>query len=495
MSVIHPRYDCICISTRYKTSIIHLDTMNTDSQAEIIGTNNKPEGVVDIGGGGGIISGIISAGTIPGGEGVSTGIRVDVHHTNKKEHEAGIIARDFVVFCEKQGLDVNDYDVSLKVCVLLSLAGVDVKSLGESLFPNVFLDWKRLSENERVEKKGGKIFENSAVTWIKILQFFTVGVETKENPVPVVLVDYQQLLKQCKMDLELSDVTRLFVLSSVNNQAMLDTVSEYYRIIFPKETIGKRAQHFVGRYVDHRGKFERENYLPGIKWVLQNIRVSEVFRNEVRHHFEHRDSMQSRQVLRAVQLHRGRPCLRDRLASLDVKTNNGAMSTNKQETRDKFRMWCSRVRFPNNVCVWLRQKLYFLRCQRFDTEGEIEGVLRGMVSHDIAKAVCECTIANPDIEVIDTVIARMLFHRKPFPEMIAFRTDAFTGFANSRSLTITNPQVMQLYTSAYQHSSPWQDHWKKIISVMNHTTITHVEKFVHTHPINMQAIIQTLVES
>jgi hypothetical protein len=75
MSVIHPRYDCICISTRYKTSIIHLDTMNTDSQAEIIGTNNKPEGVVDIGGGGGIISGIISTGTIPGGEGVSTGMR------------------------------------------------------------------------------------------------------------------------------------------------------------------------------------------------------------------------------------------------------------------------------------------------------------------------------------------------------------------------------------------------------------------------------------
>jgi hypothetical protein len=162
-------------------------------------------------------------------------------------------------------------------------------------------------------------------------------------------------------------------------------------------------------------------------------------------------------------------------------------------------MWCSRVRFPNNVCLWLRQKLYFLRCQRFDNlldiENSLERVLQEIVSHDVAKAVCECSIAYPDTEVIDSVITRMLFHRQPFPEMLEFRADAFIGFAHSRSQMITNPQIMQLYTAAYQHKSPWQEHWKKIVPIMNHTTITHVEKFVQTHPINMQAILQTLVSS
>lgn len=297
------------------------------------------------------------------------------------------------------------------------------------------------------------------------------------------------------MDLEFSDMIRLFVLGSVNNQAMIETVSEYYRIVFPKEIIGKKAQIFVGHYVDNRGKFEREQYLPGIKWVLQHFHVSDVFQKEVRHYYEHRDSMQSRVTLRLVQLQRGRPCLRDRLSSLDLKAHAVVACVNPQESRDKFRMWCSRVRFPNNVCLWLRQQLYFLRCQRFAKEGDLAKVLHAMVQHDVVKAVCECTVAQPDSEVINIVIRRMLYHRQPFAEMQLFRTEAFVGFAHSKSQTITNPQIMQLYTAAYQHFSPWQDHWKHIIPVMNHTIISHVEKFVQTHPVNMDAIVQTLKES
>jgi hypothetical protein len=34
-----------------------------------------------------------------------------------------------------------------------------------------------------------------------------------------------------------------------------------------------------------------------------------------------------------------------------------------------------------------------------------------------------------------------------------------------------------------------------VLPVMNHTVIMHVEKFVQTHPINVQAIIDTLNES
>jgi hypothetical protein len=440
-----------------------------------------------------------------GGDIVSGGVGERVPGSNAsrsktQEPEAGVIARDFVLFCEKQGLDVHDYDVSLKVCVLLSLDGVDVKSLGDSLFPGVFVDWKRLSENERgVQHKGCNIFENNAVTWIRILQFFHVDQEGIETPPPSVLVDYQDLLKTCKMDIELPHMARLFVLSCVNNQPMLDTVSEYYRIIFPKDNIGKKAQQFVGQYVDNRGKFERDNYFHGIKWVLKHLHVRDNFKKELRYYFDHRSEMESRMILRTVQLQRGRPCIRDRLSSLDSKKPHVMNSTTTQETRDKFRMWCSRVRFPNNVCLWLRQKLYFLRCQRFDNlldiENSLERVLQEIVSHDVAKAVCECSIAYPDTEVIDSVITRMLFHRQPFPEMLEFRADAFIGFAHSRSQMITNPQIMQLYTAAYQHKSPWQEHWKKIVPIMNHTTITHVEKFVQTHPINMQAILQTLVSS
>jgi hypothetical protein len=464
--------------------------MNTTLRVENVGIGVKPPGVVDT------VRDIEVADG--GGDNGSVGIQTGSSNYKTKEQESGVITRDFVLFCEKVGLNVHDHDVSLKVCVLLSLGGVDVKSLGESMFPNVFIDWQLLSENERMScRTVGTIFENKVVTWIRILQFFVsaTGGCDDDTIIPEVLVHYQELMKQCKMNIELPDMARMFVLSSVNNQAMLETVAEYYRIMFPKENVGKRAQRFVGHYVDNRGKFERENYLPGIKWVLQNMHVSDDFRNEVRHFLEHRTSMQSRNVIRTVQLQRGRPCLRSRLVTLDVNQYNITNSTTSQETRDKFRVWCSRVRFPNNVCVWLRQKLYFVRCQRFGNEKDIERVLQEMVSHDVAKAVCECTIAYPDTDVIDTVITRMLFHRKPFTELLEFRDDAFTGFAQSRSQCITNPQIMQLYTCAYQHKSPWQEHWKKVIPVMNHTTITHVEKFVKTHPINMQEVLQTLAES
>lgn len=421
------------------------------------------------------------------------------------------VVEHFVQFCERQGVNMNEYDSALKLCVMLSLAGVDVRKLCSTIIPDVFVDWVQISGVSDNGTSGLRVFGENPAVWIRVMQFFSLKDNLQDetqsvaagravltgDPVPEVLLTFGTMLKEADINLPFAHIARLFVLSSVNKQPMLKTVTQYCRIIYKNNVSNvstqAQAQLFLGKYVDNRVKFESEHCYHGMQWVLRNFQVCDEFKNEVRYYHDHRDTVNNRMKLRAMQVHSGRPRLRDRLVSLEQGQRRLTLTTSAatQEAQDSFNGWCSRVRFPNNVCNWLRQKLYFLRCQHFN----VDDVVGDMVSHDVAKKVCECTISVPETAVIDAVITRMLFHRQPFREMLDFRAEAFAGFALSHRKGITYPQIMQLYTAAYQKKATWKQHWQNVLPVMNHTVIMHVEKFVQTHPINVQAIIDTLNES
>ena len=62
-----------------------------------------------------------------------------VHLTGVKVVSQDVVQR-FVHFCEKQGENFNESDSAMKLCVLVSLKGIDRKNLSDSICPSVFVD-------------------------------------------------------------------------------------------------------------------------------------------------------------------------------------------------------------------------------------------------------------------------------------------------------------------------------------------------------------------
>jgi len=247
------------------------------------------------------------------------------------------------------------------------------------------------------------------------------------------------------------------------------------------------SQKFVGKYVDNRVKFESKQCYEGMLWIFNNLVINEGFMQFVTYHSENRRCNQNRMQLKAKQVYTGRLRLRDRLSMIGTV----AQTSNKMFD-DTFDAWCTRVRFPNNISLWLKQKLYFLRAQSFD----VSHVIVSLVSEGVAKLVMENAVNNPEVAVIDAVIERLRFHSKPFPMMEAFNAEAFTGLSKTQIRQIHNPMVMKLYVASYQKKN-WRLHWGAILpeSGMNHTIITHVERFVSSHEVCKDSIIEMLRSS
>jgi hypothetical protein len=409
---------------------------------------------------------------------------VSTTHTSLKSKSQDIVEA-FVLFCEKHGIDVKEYDSAMKLCVLLSLGGVDIQGLCNALIPNVFVDWSNIAP-------GLLVFGNNTVSWIEAMQFFTLEENMKSGSIPNVLKTFTNLLEQSGIALPLEHIMRLFVLCSVTNQPMSSVVYQYTRLHHlrtknPANVETAPSQKFVGKYVDNRVKFESNQCYEGMLWIFNNLVINEGFMQFVAYHSENRRCNQNRMQLKAKQVYTGRLRLRDRLGMIGTV----AQTSNKMFD-DTFDAWCTRVRFPNNISLWLKQKLYFLRAQSFD----VSHVIVSLVSEGVAKLVMENAVNNPEVAVIDAVIERLRFHSKPFPMMEAFNAEAFTGLSKTQIRQIHNPMVMKLYVASYQKKN-WRLHWGAILpeSGMNHTIITHVERFVSSHEVCKDSIIEMLRSS
>jgi len=159
-----------------------------------------------------------------------------------------------------------------------------------------------------------------------------------------------------------------------------------------------------------------------------------------------------------------------------------------QAAQDSFNGWSARVRFPNTVNVALRQKMYFLACQKEDYSAYIHTKLDA----DLAKQVCETPVSLPEVDVIKAVISRLNFYQHPFPELQTFRTAVNRGFPVLEQKNLTYPRVAQMYLAAYQREDHWQEIWLHVQNILNYSITKSVKDFVSLNKCNTTAITQLL---
>jgi hypothetical protein len=297
-------------------------------------------------------------------------------------------------------------------------------------------------------------------------------------------------------------------------------------------------QVFVGKYVDSRVKFERDPCYEAMLWVFSHFHVSSSFKQNVDHFIQHRSSTQNRRLVRTAQVRKainrifvlvfdcvklqnmknfhekagstlcvhvplthpetiptpnsqpltltqisgGRLRLRSRLATLSAIHASSVNLFN-----DTFASWCVRVRLPLSTGPFLKKKLYFLRAQNYD----ISNIVCDLVSKDVAKLIVETPIHDPDTDVIDLVISRLLLNTKPFPELVEFGVQVLpVGSASSTVRSMPNPLLFQLYVAAHQPTN-WKEHWKLLYPelTVNNLVMNNVERFVASHPVCIESVI------
>jgi hypothetical protein len=391
----------------------------------------------------------------------------------------------FVLFCEKQGIDSNMYDSAMKACVILSLICPDVQDMCNDLIPDVFIPWDSVSVQQLV-------FGINPTIWVHVMQFFQLDENVADEqvaiqsgcPMPAALCTFYQLLKQSSISLTYEHAARLFVLCNVSQLPMGAVLTQYNKK-YNAATTSISANVFVGKYVDSRVKFERGPSHEAMLWVLRHLHVSSDFKQHVKYYNNHRSSTQNRRMVRTMQTQGGRLRLRTRLAELSLTHKSPVNVFN-----DTFASWCVRVRLPLSTRLFLKKKLYFLRAQNYD----VTDAVYSLVSDDIAKLVMQTPVYDPDPDVIDLVISRLLLNAAPFKAMVDFSVHVFPpGSASAITVrSMPNPLLFQLYMAAYQPTH-WRNHWSTIYPEtgvnVNHIVINNVERYVNTHAICVASVM------
>jgi hypothetical protein len=394
----------------------------------------------------------------------------------------------YVAFCRQHGIDAKDFDNSLKLCMILSLKDVHPKTIVSDLHLDMYVDW---DQHNLVSNRAQNVFGGSNTDWIKLvrsLEELPVDISDLKSEIPHVLLNYYEMLHIAGIDIPFSGAASIFLLTNIKQLQTKNIVIDYCRIVLNRQVAAEMTS-FLSLQADTR--YNIEDYSIGITWILSRCKVVGQFENEMLHYTQNQDSIQNKMKQHMIQVTSGRPRLRDRLQFNSVEDSKRTVATVTQEAQDSFNGWCTRVRFPNNINVWLRQKLYFLQCQTKSYDEYIHQLL----SADVADNACSCKIAIPEKAVVNAVISRLMYHKQPFEELLHFRQEACLGFAQVQKQQLTYPLLMQLYTAAYQPRKVWKEHWLHIMPTLSHTIITHVQKFVDEHNLNTTALIETLEDS
>jgi hypothetical protein len=393
------------------------------------------------------------------------------------------LIRNYLVFCEKYGFNTSKCNSSLRLCVLLSLKNVNHRSIFEGIGDDAFVEW-----NDH-EGAYHNVFGNAAGVWVQVLNTVDKNVFTNSvediSQVPTLLRRFNTRLQASQLTCHFGDVAKLFILCNINEISTPAALTAFF-----KDNLGSAAiQNFIVKQADERG--DASEYEEALLYILKRFQILPTFETSVVDFLKSRATLQEAFQMKQTDNFRGRPRLRERLSHQSremVAAHSVDPKIISQAAQDSFNGWSARVRFPNTVNVALRQKMYFLACQKEDYSAYIHTKLDA----DLAKQVCETPVSLPEVDVIKAVISRLNFYQHPFPELQTFRTAVNRGFPVLEQKNLTYPRVAQMYLAAYQREDHWQEIWLHVQNILNYSITKSVKDFVSLNKCNTTAITQLL---
>jgi hypothetical protein len=165
-------------------------------------------------------------------------------------------------------------------------------------------------------------------------------------------------------------------------------------------------------------------------------------------------------------------------------------STHNNATQG-FQHWLAQQRFVITMSKHLQLLLYFIHVQVDPVPAH---TYSRHLTADVLARVSPVPIQQIDVDAVLRVIRSMRVCTAAIPELITFRSTCLLGINSTRRMTITLPQVLQLYVAAFQHETIRQRCWCGVVDIWNHTIADATKRFREQHTFQVAHVIDTVVK-
>ena len=155
-----------------------------------------------------------------------------------------------------------------------------------------------------------------------------------------------------------------------------------------------------------------------------------------------------------------------------------------------FDNWRTQHKFGNTTSIQLQRLLYFIQVQDTATP---EDVYVHLFTRDVLQRVRSKAIEQIDVKAVIEIVKGLRVYHNGIADLIDFRTECLHGLSISHRKVLTLSNVAQLYVCVFQHDSVWEQCWKSIVPVVNHTIISARDRFRQTHIMNTAAVVQNII--
>lgn len=170
---------------------------------------------------------------------------------------------------------------------------------------------------------------------------------------------------------------------------------------------------------------------------------------------------------------------------------NDIHKASRQNSLQTFEAWTIAQRFSVTTSTHLQRVLYFIHAQ----QGVHcpEQAYSQFFPQEILLRAANSKIEQIDSSAIIAVIKSIRVYKNDIKELLDFRCCCLAGLSLTARSKISLPGLLQLYVSCYQHDSIWEECWKSIVPVMNHTIEMSRRDFIKSHSMCIESVVKCVI--
>lgn len=158
-------------------------------------------------------------------------------------------------------------------------------------------------------------------------------------------------------------------------------------------------------------------------------------------------------------------------------------------SQQSWQEWRNRIQFPVTTSSHLQRLLYFICTQTHKAE---EAAYSKWYDASLLMRAREVTVDHIDVHALLAVIDSVRLYSSNIKHLIDFRAKCLHGLNAKARQELHLSKVLQLYIACFQHESVWEQCWKHVLPVMNHTISSACRDFRARYPYEVTEVVHNL---
>jgi hypothetical protein len=158
-------------------------------------------------------------------------------------------------------------------------------------------------------------------------------------------------------------------------------------------------------------------------------------------------------------------------------------------SQQSWQEWRNQIQFPVTTSSHLQRLLYFICTQ---TERADETAYAKWYDASLLSRAREIAVDHIDVHALLAVIDSVRLYSSNIKHLIDFRAKCLHGLNAKARQELHLSRVLQLYIACFQHESVWEQCWKHVLPVMNHTISSACRDFRTRYPYEVTEVVHNL---